>query len=286
MAGEDGSGIDEETIDGLLKRLDAELRPYGRLVVAFSGGVDSSVVIAAAARAIGVDNVIAVTAVSETLPERELQEAEQLASSLGVIHRIIETRELDSEEFRVNPPDRCYHCKTELWGKIRELADEAGIDALADGVNFSDSRDFRPGIRAGDEAGVIHPLVSVGAGKAEVRALARTLGLSNWDKPSQACLSSRFPYGQPLTEAGLKRVEAAEDLLRGLGLKQYRVRVHGDIARIEVPVDQLGLVCGDGVREKIVVTLKDLGYAYITLDLEGFRSGSMNEGLSERPLEK
>ncbi|MHB9112485.1 MAG: ATP-dependent sacrificial sulfur transferase LarE [Thermoleophilia bacterium] len=279
MAGTEGSGITQETLDELLERLEAGLRPLGKLVVAFSGGVDSSVVTAAAARTLGADNVIAVTALSETLPERELREAEKLAKSLGVLHRVIETRELDAEEFRANPPDRCYHCKTELWGRIRELAQEAGITSLADGVNFSDSREFRPGIRAGDEAGVIHPLASVGAGKAEVRALAKSLGLSNWNKPSQACLSSRFPYGDRLTEIGLNRVEAAEDFLHYLGLRQYRVRVHGDIARIEVPADQIGLIADDGVREKIVTTLKGLGYAYVTLDLEGFRSGSMNEGL-------
>ncbi|MHB8792239.1 MAG: ATP-dependent sacrificial sulfur transferase LarE [Thermoleophilia bacterium] len=284
MAGADEIGILQETVDDLLERLEAELRPHGRLMVAFSGGVDSSVVTAVAARTLGVENVIAVTARSETLPERELQDARKLAKSLGVIHRIIDTRELDVEEFQANPPDRCYHCKTELWGRIRMLAQEAGITSLADGVNFSDSLDFRPGIKAGDEAGVIHPLASVRAGKAEVRAVAQSLGLSNWDKPSQACLSSRFPYGERLTETGLKRVEAAEDSLHALGLRQYRVRVHGDIARIEIPAEQIGLITESIVREKIVTALKTLGYNYVTLDLEGFRSGSMNESLADSSL--
>ncbi|MBI5870496.1 MAG: ATP-dependent sacrificial sulfur transferase LarE [Actinobacteria bacterium] len=281
MPGEDGSGISPKTVKNLLEKLEAELRPHGRLVVAFSGGVDSSVVTAAAARALGAGNVIAVTALSETLPERELQEARKVAASLGIDHRVIRTRELDTEEFKANPPDRCYHCKTELWARIRRLAQEAGVDSLADGVNFSDSRDFRPGIKASDEAGVIHPLASVGAGKAQVRALARSLGLSNWDKPAQACLSSRFPYGDRLTESGLKRVEAAEDFLHGLGLRQYRVRVHGDVARIEIITDQISLIADDDVREKVVTRLKALGYGYVTLDLEGFRSGSMNESLSD-----
>jgi len=280
MAGDGGSGIPQESVDELLERLFEELRPLGKLVVAFSGGVDSSVVMAVAARALGAENVIAVTALSETLTERELREAEVLARSLGIPHRVIETRELDAEEFRANPPDRCYHCKTELWRKIGEMAGEAGITSLADGVNFSDSRDFRPGIKAGDEAGVFHPLVSVGAGKAEVRALAKALGLSNWNKPSQACLSSRFPYGDRITAEGLKRVEAAEEILHDIGLSQFRVRVHGDIARIEVPVSEIVKLTVDDTREKIVSALKGLGYAYVTLDLEGFRTGSLNEVLA------
>lgn len=280
MPDDGGSGIPQGTVDELLERLFEELRPLGKLVVAFSGGVDSSVVMAVAARALGAENVIAVTALSETLPERELREAVELARSLGIPHRVIETRELDAEEFRANPPDRCYHCKTELWRRIRKLAGEAGITSLADGVNFSDARDFRPGIKAGDEAGVIHPLVLAGAGKAEVRALAKSLGLSNWDKPSQACLSSRFPYGDRLTAKGLKRVEAAEEFLHDMGLPQFRVRVHGDLARIEVPAGYIGRLAVDGTREKIVSALKGLGYAYVTLDLEGFRTGSMNEVLT------
>lgn len=280
MAGDGESGVPQGTVDELLERLVEELRPLGKLVVAFSGGVDSSVVMATAARALGAENVIAVTALSETLTERELREAEVLARSLGIPHRVIETRELDAEEFRANPPDRCYHCKTELWRKIGEMAGEAGITSLADGVNFSDSRDFRPGIKAGDEAGVFHPLVSVGAGKAEVRALAKALGLSNWNKPSQACLSSRFPYGDRITAEGLKRVEAAEEILHDIGLSQFRVRVHGDIARIEVPVSEIVKLTVDDTREKIVSALKGLGYAYVTLDLDGFRTGSMNEVLA------
>lgn len=279
MTADGVSIIPQENVDELLEALIKELRPLGRLVVAFSGGVDSSVVMAAAVQALGVENVIAVTALSETLPERELREAEDLARSLGIPHRVIETREMDTEEFQSNPPDRCYHCKTELWGKIGEMAREAGISNLADGVNFSDSRDFRPGIKAGDEAGVIHPLVSVGAGKAEVRSLAKKLGLSNWDKPSQACLSSRFPYGDRITADGLSRVESAEEFLHNMGLPQLRVRVHGDIARIEVPEDQIDLIAADGAREKVVAAFKALGYKYVTLDLQGFRTGSMNEPL-------
>jgi len=262
--------------DRTLDRLVESLKPLDRLIVAFSGGVDSSVVVAAAARALGTKNVMAVTALSETLPERELREATELARTLGVTHRIIETRELDKEQFRANSPDRCYHCKTELWKKIVEVARESGFRNLADGVNASDTVDFRPGIKASDEAGVLHPLVEAGAGKAEVRAMARSLGLDNWDKPSQACLSSRFPYGDRITPEGLKRVEAAEEFLHGVGFSGFRVRMHGDIARIEVSASDIDRVASSGMREKIVAALKELGFKYITLDLEGFRSGSMN----------
>lgn len=280
MEGELEIGMPHESTEDLLERLVEELRPLGKLVVAYSGGVDSTVVMAVAARALGAENVIAVTALSETLPERELQEATALAKTMDIPHRVIETRELDSEKFQANSPDRCYHCKTELWLRIRKLAADAGIENLADGVNHSDSIDFRPGIKAGDEAGVIHPLVSVGAGKAEVRAMAKKLGLSNWDKPSQACLSSRFPYGDRITNEGLRRVEAAEEFLRDMGLTRFRVRVHGDMARIEVSIDDIVSLTTYPKRENIVAAFKSLGFSYITLDLEGFRSGSMNESLN------
>jgi uncharacterized protein len=261
----------------LLERLIEELQPCGRLAVAFSGGVDSSVVVAVAARSLGVANVLAVTAKSETLPERELVAALELAKALGVPHAVIETRELDDDEFCANPRDRCYHCKTELWRRLNELVSEKGIINIADGVNADDDRDYRPGIRASDEAGVLHPLAAVGAGKAEVRAMAQALGLANWDKPAQACLSSRFPYGEKITSAGLRRVEQAEEVLRALGIRELRVRSHGDIARIEVPAALLAELSRNGRREEIVMRLKEVGFRYVTLDLEGFRSGSMNE---------
>lgn len=280
MADHASTEISRDAVDKLLERMVEDLTPLGRMVVAFSGGVDSSVVMAVAARALGPENVIAVTALSETLPERELREASELAKKFGINHRVIETRELDTEEFQANSTDRCYHCKTELWQKVRELAGAAGITSLADGVNLSDTRDFRPGIKASDEAGVIHPLASAGAGKSEVRALAKSLGLPNWDKPSQACLSSRFPYGDRITAEGLKRVEAAEELLHDMGLTQLRVRVHGDIARIEVSADDIDKLAVESTRAQIVSAFKGLGYAYITLDLEGFRTGSMNESMA------
>jgi len=262
----------------LLGRLLAELEPCGRLAVAFSGGVDSSVVLAAAVKSLGAENVLAVTADSETLPSSELEEAKALAASLGVPHAVIETRELDDEEFCANGSDRCYHCKTELWRRLRPVASEAGIDTLADGVNADDTGDFRPGIRASDEAGVIHPLAALKAGKAEVRALARTLELANWDKPAQACLSSRFPYGSRITAAGLKRVELAEEALRRMGFTELRVRDHDGVARIEVPEETLGKLI-EGSRRQVIDACRQAGFDYVTIDLDGLRSGSMNEVL-------
>ncbi|MBE0429642.1 MAG: ATP-dependent sacrificial sulfur transferase LarE [Thermoleophilia bacterium] len=255
------------------------LRPLGSVAVGYSGGVDSSVVAAAAVQALGRKNVLAVTGNSGTLPARELQEAGLLAKKLGIPHAVISTAELDCDDFSQNRPDRCYFCKSELWRRVRALADERGLSSVVDGVNADDLRDHRPGIRAGDELGVLHPLAAVGAGKNEVRELARQLSLPNWDKPAQACLSSRFPYGERITPEGLRRVERAEELLRGLGFRELRVRSHGDVARIEVPQQTLSDLADGGCRREVVNGLKKIGFRYVTLDLEGFRSGSMNEVL-------
>ena len=262
-----------------LDKLIQVLQSLESVAVGFSGGVDSSVVVAAASRALGRAKVLAVTADSETLPARELEQARALAARLGTSHAVIETRELDCAEFVENPADRCFFCKHELWHRVRSVADERGIKSLADGVNADDLGDHRPGIRAGDEAGVIHPLAMIGAGKSEVRQLARVLELPNWNKPAQACLSSRFPYGERITPEGLKRVELAEEFLHGRGLRQLRVRSHGDIARIEVTPGELAGISANGVRGEIVRYFKELGFRYVTLDLEGFRSGSLNERL-------
>lgn len=261
-----------------LNRLILAIKPLDSLAVGFSGGVDSSVVVAAAVEALGTGNVVAVTSDSETLPVREMNAACHLARKIGCRHEIIRTRELDMNEFAANPPDRCYYCKTELWKQVRKIASELGLKNIADGVNASDLGDFRPGIRAGDECGVAHPLAAIGAGKEQVRGIARQLGLPNWDKPAEACLSSRFPYGKAITAAGLKRVEQAEELLKEHGFGQLRVRDHGNIARIEVPPEMLHKLT-NGSRLEIVKGLKELGYSYVTVDLEGFRSGSMNETL-------
>ena len=269
------------TVAFLLKRLLDDIRPLGSVAVGFSGGVDSTVVAAAAATALGRDKVLAVTAASETLPARELDEARRLAAGLGIRLAVIQTGELDNPDFAANGPDRCYHCKSELWRKVCLVAAENELAHLADGVNADDLGDFRPGIRASDEAGVIHPLARIGAGKQQVRKLAHRLGLENWDKPAQACLSSRFPYGVRLTPAGLARVEQAEEFLRGLGFEELRVRDHGSIARIEVPAGELTRLAAAGLKRRVVTRLKEIGYTYVAIDLEGIRSGSMNETLKQ-----
>jgi uncharacterized protein len=263
----------------MLEQLIDYIKPLESAAVAFSGGVDSTLVLLLTVRALGVDNVLAVTAESETLAARELDEALNLAGELAVPHSLVRTAELANSDFSSNSPDRCFHCKTELWRHVRGLADERGLKAMIDGVNADDTSDFRPGIKASDEAGVMHPLAACGIGKEDVRVLAKELGLPNWDKPSQACLSSRFPYGDEITPEGLRRVEQAEELLRSLGVEELRVRDHGGVARIEVPEHMLEQLSADELRERITAGLKELGYTYVTLDLEGFRSGSMNEGL-------
>lgn len=264
-----------------LERLKQWLARREKLAVAFSGGVDSSVVLAAAIDALGAEAVVAVTGDSESLPASELADASALASSLGVRHELIETRELLNESYTANPPDRCYYCKREFWSEACSLAAGQGISCLVDGTNADDIEGHRPGQKACKEAGVLHPLVEVGAGKGMVRSMAIRLDLPNWDKPAQACLSSRFPYGTALTAKGLGRVEAAEELLDGLGFRQLRVRDHGGLARIEVPLEELDVLVAHGGRGRIVEGLKQLGYDYVTVDLEGFRSGSMNEVLED-----
>lgn len=254
------------------------LRETQTAVIAYSGGVDSSLLLKAAAGAMG-PNLIAVTAVSETYPSGELAQAGDFTRTLGVRHRVLQTGELSSEEFTRNSPDRCYFCKKELFTKLKQIADCEGIAAILEGSNVDDLRDRRPGRRAAEEFSVRSPLVEAGLTKAEVRELAHANGLFQWDKPSLACLSSRIPYGTRITTEALSTIQAAEEALRGLGLRQVRVRHYGDTARIEVEREDLGkLVAGDAAA-RITRSLKELGYTYVCLDLEGYRTGSMNERL-------
>lgn len=255
------------------------LEATGGVAVAYSGGVDSTYLVAASLRALGREAVLAVTAQSETYPESELQEARELASRLGARHRIIRTDELTDERFRRNPPDRCFFCKTHLFEELWQVAREAGLPQVIYGATVDDLGDHRPGMRAAQELGARAPLVEAGLTKAEVRMLSRDLGLPTWDKPAMACLASRFPYHSSITEEGLRQVEEAEDLLRRkIGLRQVRVRHHGDVARLEVESADFGLLLEE--RDRVVEGLKRLGYRYVALDLQGFRSGSMNEALA------
>ncbi len=259
------------------RRLDGILRDLGGVVIGFSGGVDSSFLYAAAVAVLG-DRALGVTACSETYPARERREAEELAAHLGGRHRLIVSEELDLPAFTTNPPDRCYHCKFELFRQLRQVAEQEGLPHVADGSNLDDRGDHRPGRRAARELGVRSPLEEAGLGKPEIRALSRKLGLPTWDKPAFACLSSRFPYGTPITREKVSQVGRAEEGLRALGLRVLRVRHHGDVARLEVGPEEFSRLAGE-LREEAVRLVKAAGYAYVALDLQGYRTGALNEVL-------
>jgi uncharacterized protein len=267
------------TIEQKWDRLKALLREMQSAVLAYSGGVDSSLLLKAAAEVLG-PRVIAVTAISETYPPAELAAAQEFAGSLGVKLRVLRTAELESEEFVRNPPERCYFCKRELFGKLKQIAESEGILTLLDGSNTDDLKDYRPGSKAAREFFVRSPLREAGFSKSDVRACARMLGLPLWDKPALACLSSRIPYGMRITPEILTMVQSAEDQLRVLGFRQVRVRHHGDTARIEIDPGEFGRLLMNGTPKKIIAAFKQLGYTYVCMDLEGYRTGSMNEGLS------
>jgi uncharacterized protein len=257
-------------------RLVETLRGYGRVAVAFSGGVDSAVVAMAASVALG-DRAIAATAVSQSLASGEREEAEALARHIGIRHRIIHTAEFDDPNYRRNAPDRCYFCKSELYGRLAVLRESLGVDVIASGANADDAGDHRPGMQAAAEAGVRHPLLDCGLTKADVRALAKAWGLPAWDKPAMPCLSSRVAYGEEVTPERVRMIDAAEAWLRRAGLRIVRVRYHkGDLARLEVPAEELARLAEPSMRLELVEAFRAIGFKFVTLDLEGFRSGSLN----------
>lgn len=255
------------------------LRNLDRCVVAYSGGVDSTLVAKVAYDVLG-DKVLAVTAVSSSLMQEDLDEAIDQAQLIGIRHKIIETHELDNPNYASNPANRCYFCKSELHGKLAPLAQSLGYDTVVDGVNLDDLGDYRPGLQAGKEKGVLSPLAHCGVTKVEVRQLSQLLGLPWWEKPAMPCLASRFPYGEAITQEKLQRVGAAERYLRNLGQRHFRVRSHEDTARIEISPDRIRSFVLEVDLPKLIIAFQEAGYRYVTLDLEGYQSGKLNQVLS------
>ena len=268
------------SVDPLLSakydRLVELIRGIDRVVVAFSGGVDSTFLGCAAREALG-DRAVLATADSETYPAAELEETRRLAELLGMRHEVVKTHELLNPEYAKNAPNRCYFCKEELFNRLEPLAAVEGGAQLIYGANMDDLGDHRPGMQAAKAKGVRAPMIEAELWKEEIRALSRDLDLPTWDKPSFACLSSRFQYGEQITAAKLRQIDAAEAFVKSLGFRQFRVRHHDRLARIELPPDEIGRLLEEGRREAIVARFRELGYLYVTVDLQGFRSGSANE---------
>ena len=272
MVAQTETGTDEK-----LSALKSTLADMGHVIVAYSGGVDSTFLAAVANEVLG-DAALAVTAKSPSLAPSEFEGAVQVAGLLGLNHRVIETAEVERDDYRTNDPNRCFFCKEELYTHLSTLP-EAGYSQIINAHNLDDTGDFRPGINSAKKRGVRSPLVEAGLTKAEIREQSRVMGLPTWDKPAQACLSSRIPYGTPVTVEALARIAEAEEYLRSLGIKRLRVRHHDTVARIEVGSEDFRVLLDDETRREVIRRFREIGYSYVTLDLEGFRSGSLNEVL-------
>jgi uncharacterized protein len=256
-----------------LKKILTEMK---KVLIAYSGGVDSTFLLKVATEVLG-NNVVAVTALSETYPEDEIKEARKIAKEIGVKHIIIRTEELKNPEFSENPPERCYYCKKELFSKLKEIAKKEKIEFVLDGSNYDDLDDYRPGLKAVQEFGIRSPLREAKLTKADIRQLSKKMKLQTWDKPALACLASRFPPYVKITEEDLKRIDKAENFIKSLGFKQIRLRHHYPIARLEFSLEDFPRILNKKNRDAIVRKLKELGYLYVTLDLEGYKTGSLNK---------
>jgi uncharacterized protein len=265
-------------IEQKLNDLNERLKSYKQVIIAFSGGVDSTFLAEAARRALG-ENVLAVTAISDSYPKREMQAAQDIAKALGVRFEMVFTEELEVEGYASNPTNRCYFCKTELFNKLNPISEKYQIGTIVYGAIPDDVGDHRPGMDAAKQMGIQAPLIDANLWKADIREISKRWGLPTWDKPAFACLSSRFPYGTRITRDLLRKVDDAEQFLYDLGIQQFRVRHHEDLARIEVDPQEIGRIAEKPIREQISAEFKKLGYKYVTLDLQGYRSGSLNEGL-------
>jgi len=272
----------DSTLDLKHARLASVLRDLGSVVVAFSAGVDSTLVLKVALDTLGRDRVLAATGVSPSLPQRELHSVRELAALMDAPLELVGTDEVNDPNYAANPSNRCYFCKTELYTRLSRLATERGYAAVVNGVNADDLGDWRPGLQAAKEWNVRAPLLEAGLTKADVRQIARDLGVPNWEKPALACLSSRVPYGTPVTIGVLAQIERAEAFLYDLGFANFRMRHHGKVARLEVSAADMPRLLAEPLRGQVVSKLKELGYTYITLDLQGFRSGSGNEALDTK----
>ena len=282
-----GQGAEEQTQDLSLaaqkkfEHLKTILKDMGSVLVAFSGGVDSTFLLKVAFDTLG-DKAVAITATSPTYPDREFQGAKRLAKEIGARHIIVDSNELLIPNFADNTDKRCFYCKSELFEICNEKAKELGVAHVADGSNADDISDYRPGREAAKGLGIRSPLVEASLSKPEIREVSRAIGLETWEKPSFACLSSRFPYGTRITEKRLDKIERCEEILRNLGFSQFRVRYHNEIARIEVMPSEISRFLEEGIRNAIVEGFKKQGFIYITIDLQGYRTGSMNEGGKDR----
>lgn len=266
------------------ERLIEILKEMENAVLAYSGGVDSTLLL----KAIQLSGIkaLAVTAISETMPENDLLFSKKMCKEIGIKQTVIKTAELDVENFAKNPHDRCFYCKDELFSKIRGIAGDEGYRFVLDGSNLDDTADWRPGRKAALNHSVRSPLIEAGLDKKDIREISRRLNLPSWDKPSSPCLASRFPYGEQITAEALKQVAEAEGFLRSLGFKEFRVRHHRDIARIELKEEDMAMALKPEIRKAIAEKLKSIGYRFVVIDIEGFRSGRMNEGIEKKQNEK